>query len=292
MAQNQVVAASNPYSVSHAFKDLLKNRSWVVFVVWAAWLAIEYLALGPFSYVRIPENADINLPARLTFAHDVATHHLGFWAPQWVSGVDRLAQLMGSGLDALSYIFLPGWMAYGLYMFVQRFVASYFSFRLMRDDLGLDLLPSVYVGLAYSLFSHDIFGGISDSFTLYDGLGLPGIPLILWALGRLDRHGIFRGPLIAAALGMAFAWNSGFPIAIFVFPLIIFWFLLISSRRAIRIWACVAAFIAGWLIGSVPYLWATMANAASSHRAHWNASGNQETWMSYVLLPLKIVRDK
>src|SRR5438270_9922743 len=131
MPQNQVVSSSRFERIFTAWNDALQNRAAAVFLLWAAWLSIEYLALGPFSYVRIPENADINLPARLTFAHDVATHHLGFWAPQWVSGVDRLAQLMGSGLDALLYVFLPGWLAHGLYMFAQRFVASYFSFRLM-----------------------------------------------------------------------------------------------------------------------------------------------------------------
>src|SRR5204863_2117260 len=176
-------------------------------------------------------------------------------------------------------------------MFAQRFVASYFSFRLMRDDLELDLLPSLYVGLAYSLFSHDIFGGISDTFTLYDGLALPGVPLILWALGLLNRQKVFRGTLIAAGLGIAFAWNTGFPIAIFTFVLFIFWFLFISSIKTPKIWALLGVFGAGWLVGSMPYFWATLANAAASHRAQWDVSSNQENWVSYALMPMKMARD-
>lgn len=265
---------------------LLQNHPALIFLVWAVWLSAEYLIFGPYSYVRIPDNANINLPARLAFAGAVRAHDLGYWVPAYASGADRLSELMGCQLDSLLYIVLPGWLAHGLFMFLQRFLAGYFCFRLMRDQLRLGLLPSLYAGLAYTLLSHEVYGGPSDNFTLYDGLVLPGLPLILWFLGRLDEQRV-RSFVFALFAGMAFAFVGAFPIAGFAFPVIALWFTFVSPRRTVRFWGMLSIFCIGWLVGTSPYLWATGVNAINSHRS----SGLQVSRLSNLLLAMMLLRD-
>lgn len=270
---------------------VLRNHAAPVFLLWALWLSLESLALGPFSYVRIPENADINLPARLAFAREAANHDVGYWAPHRAGGADRLSQLMACGLDALPYLVLPGWLAHGLFIFTQRFVASYFSFRLARDQLVLGLLPSLYVGLAYSLFSHEVYGGIADGFTLYDGLAVPGVPMILWVLGRLDEARVTRGTVIAAVAGLILALSSGFPIAVFILPLLVLWYALVCPRKSSAIWLFIASFLVGWLVGSIPFLWATLLNASGSQRSAWDVMHLGRRWLPAGMMVLKFARD-
>ncbi len=288
---NRQAPASRASRLIQWLGDVLRKRSGAVFFLWALWLSLEYVALGPFSYVRIPENADINLPARLAFVREVAHHDLGYWAPQRAGGSDRLSQLMACGLDALAFLYLPGWLAYGLVIFTQRFVASYFSFRLARDQLELNLLPSLYVGLAFSLYSHEVFGGIADTFTLYDGLALPGLPLILWLLGRLGERKRLAGMAIAAVAGVFLALSSGFPIALFVVFLVVVWFAVIRPATNRSIWLFVSAFIAGWIAGSGPYLWAMYLNAGGSQRGQWDVTQLKGQLLSHGIIASRFARD-
>lgn len=277
---------ANMNKVRSWVRVLLEQRAALLFLLWAVWLSLEYFVLGPYSYVRIPENANINLPARLAFARDFSSHNLGYWVPAYATGADRIGELMGTDLDSLLFLFLPGWLAHGFFMFLQRFIAGYFCFRLMRDEFGLDLLPSLYAGMAYTLLSHELYGGPSDNFTLYDGLVVPGLPLVLWFLERLDQKRV-RSFLFALLAGMAFALVGAFPIAGFVFPVIVFWFAFVSPKRTVAYWTVLAMFCLGWLVGTMPFLWATGLNAVNSHRS----SGLQASRLSNLLLVMMLLRD-
>ena len=43
----------------------LSGHIFVVFLLWASWLALEYLVFGPFSFVRIWDNGESYVPARI-----------------------------------------------------------------------------------------------------------------------------------------------------------------------------------------------------------------------------------
>lgn len=272
-------------------EHILRHRSGTVFVLWAVWLSLEYVALGPFSYVRIPENADIHIPARLALARDFAHHDLGYWVPQRAGGGDRLSQLMACNIDALVFLYLPGWLAYGLIMFVQRFVAGYFSFRLARDQLVLGLLPSLYVGLGYSLYSHDVFGGFADTFTLYDCLALPSLPLLLWLLGRLHERRRPTGIAVAAGAGILLALTSGFPLTLFVIFLVVIWFAVIRPANSRSIWLYVSALTVGWIVACAPSLWPMYLNAGGSQRAQWDVTQLRGQLVSEGLTTFRVARD-
>ena len=109
-------------------------------------------------------------------------------------------------MDVLLFAITPDWLAYGLFMWIQRFVAGYFSYRLLKDSLELGTLPSLYGGFAYSLFAQATFDfTYSAGFNLYDGLALPGLPFLLWALDRMELARKYR-PFFrqASALSLPF----------------------------------------------------------------------------------------
>ena len=98
----------------------------VLFLVWATWLAFPYFGLGPDSYVRIQDNADIGLPLRVSLRTTTPSHLKSAWNPLPVAGVDQMGSV--ADVDAWLFSVLPGWFAYGLVMFAQRLIAGYFTF--------------------------------------------------------------------------------------------------------------------------------------------------------------------
>src|SRR6266404_3394663 len=110
---------------------------------------------------------------------------------------------------------MPGWLAYGLLMICQRFVAGYFLYRLLRDELALPPWAAVYGGLTYALYSQDGVNQCWQGFDLCDGLALPGIPATIWALARIDEILGHTRWIVAATLGAVIGLTSIFPYALF-----------------------------------------------------------------------------
>ena len=234
----------------------------VLFLLWALWLALEHFAFGPLSYVRSTDNGDSSLPAHIS-----ATHmHFSFWAEQWASGADRNAQYCIEGL-LLPFMLLPGWLAYGAIMFAQRFIAGYFSFRLASEHLNMAPWPGLFSALSFSLFFQPSQNG-STGFTLYDGFGLPAIPLVLWLLGRAARTKLSRAVCYATIAGALLGVASHLVLSIFIAPLVLIWFALVDVQKSPRFWAVVALFGVIWCALSLPLIIGVLANGPLSPRSH------------------------
>src|SRR5262245_15590712 len=131
-----------------------KRRSLTVYLVWSLWLAVPYFGFGPASYVRIHDEGDSDVPNHLAIADATVHGDFGYWNPRSLSGVDRSTSFgYGFRLQTALFAFMPGWLAYGLFKWIQRFAAGYFMFSLLNESVGLSLLPSLYAGFAYSLHS-------------------------------------------------------------------------------------------------------------------------------------------
>ena len=116
---------------------LLAGRPALLFLAWSLWLALEYIGLGPLSYVPLADHGENNLPARLATALAWQDGGIGFWFPQALMGADRLAMGFQNKSDLLLFFLLPGWLAHGLILWAQRFVAGYFMFRLLAERFGV-----------------------------------------------------------------------------------------------------------------------------------------------------------
>jgi hypothetical protein len=172
--------------------------------LWSLWLAFEFLFLGSSSFVRLWDEADSYLPARISVAQRLLAGDLGYLNPLWVSGTDILASGLTPLLDTLFFTFLPGWLAYGIFMWLQRFVAGYFTYRLLKDSLNLKILPSLFGGFAYSLFAQ-------STFDFNHSAGLPSIRWIgaAWNTICIVGAGSHRsGQEVPSICLCNRAWNS------------------------------------------------------------------------------------
>jgi hypothetical protein len=239
----------------------------LLFFLWAAWLSAEYGVLGPNSYVRLHNTGDIDLPRLIALPMNASGGQLGYWAPQGACGNDRGAQQGGTNdIRAIPFLLLPGWLAYALFTLMQRFVAGYFMFRLVRDELVVSFWPAIYAALGYALFAQEWWNHAWAGFTVYDGLIVPGFPFSLWALSRI-RSGRWRSSAFWAVGAGAFMASTGsLVLSMFLFPLVLFWFAVLAPRRSLGFWAFVALFAAVWGVLAIPVILPSILAAQYSNR--------------------------
>jgi hypothetical protein len=264
----------------------LATKPALIFLVWSFWLAAEYLVFGSSSYVRIHDNGDATLPMLL--AH-VPPHGLP-WNFLALCGLDGWA--WGIQLTNVVFYFLPGWLAYGLFTWAQRFIAGYFMHRLLKDTLNLSLLPGLFAGLVYSLFSQPSNNASWAGFTLYDTLGLPGLPLLIWTLYRLMNSGGWWWLPGGLLLGMAFGICSPYAFAPFIFMACVSWVFLAPPQKPLRLLLLAGLLIFGCALVNFPTLWASSSNAPLSHRAAWTPNPAQaRSWLGNLQFGWGFVAD-
>jgi hypothetical protein len=236
----------------------------LIFTLWALYLSFPYWGLGGASYVRIHDVGDSHIPARLA----LVSQQWGWWNPLALCGVDG-GTSKPLGPESLLYFVMPGWLAYGLFMALQRFVAGYGTYLLLRRMVKLDQGPCMAAGLFYALFPQETNNVAWAGFTIYDGLGVPGLPLFLLGLHALSSTRPVMCCLGAAALGGFLAATAGYVFAPFIFAMIGFWFVFIQPQTSLRFWSIMPVMALGWLIVSLPFVWVGLLHAPWSHRALW-----------------------
>ena len=270
----------NGYVISlvERVRDFFVNNTWAIFFLWALWLSLEYFCLGPFSYLRIHDWGDSTLPMRLGVIHEFLDNGFNHWSNIAVCGLDRLG---ATGpflqIELLFYLTLPAWLACGLITFLQRFIAGYFTYRLCKDYLKLNELPSLVAGLVYS----------TSFFYFQSGLmGEAGFPFILWSLEYIcERDKKNTSYILAFLLGIFVLFSSSFALSIpFMLPMALAWFVLVRRKYSFRFLSLFTIFSITLLIGEIPIIWAFLVNGPLSHRADWNFTaplwGN--LWMTWI----------
>jgi len=256
---------------------LLQFGKWVsshpgtFFLLWSLWLSFLYFGLGPLSFVFMHDTGDSALPYRVALANAVAKGAWGYWDPQKVSGIDTLSMLVSPFQpDILLLALLPTWLAYGLITWAQRFMAGYFTFRLLTDSIKLDSGPAFYAGLAYSLYSQASINGHWAGFTLDNGfLCEAGLPFILWGLSGLDT-GKKLSYLYAVLLGLFFSSTAWLVNAAFLLPMIFFWHFIVLRTYDRGSFLLPVVFTLSWAVSSLPFIYALAVNVPLSHRADWS----------------------
>lgn len=260
--------------ISRIYQSFVRNK-WCIFLLWSLWLTLEYFGLGPFSYFLVHDWGDSVLPMRLGLVREFFDNGFSYWTNTAACGLDRLAS---TGpffqVDNLFLLTLPGWSACALVAFLQRFLAGYFTYRLCRDYLKLDELPSLVAGLAYSIcffyFQSSLMGGA-------------GFPFILWSLERISERKKVTGYIFAVLLGLFVLFSSSFVLSIpFMLPMVLAWFVLVRRKYSFHFLSLFAVFSATLLAGEIPYIRALLVNAPLSHRADWDLAARGDPWMSQL----------
>ncbi len=275
-----------------SFPPSMLRSPGLLFLLWAMWLASPYLLFGADSYCRWHDNAD-SLLALLQTNASVGVSGVGqWWNALIVGGQDALSSLQFPVLVQWLFIPIPGSLAYGLIMGCQRFLAGYFLYRLLRDELAVVPWAAVYGGLTYALFSQSAINDGWQGYNLLDGFSLPGIPATVWALARIDLQRRPSRWIAAAGLGVLVALGQTFPLAIFYFVGYFVWFAAVKPRKDLGFWALFVVFTIGWLLTAALPIWGSMLTAPLSQRTSWNVAidpmGDENR---YSRMALSLMRD-
>jgi len=226
----------------------------------AFWLSLEYVALGPFSWMYGYSAGLETIPVYLGLAKSGSTFSL--WAPFLAGGLDRLS-FWGSAdplnLEPILFPVLPPWLANGVHMFVQRFVAIYFTARVCDEDLGLDRTRSTLAGVLHGCFSY---------FTAGEMMALPAVPLLVWGLRRMPNFR--RWGILAVLAGVGFSVFTSFTQSLpYLLVFTLGWFFIVMRECSLRLYMVVALFFLALGVVESPHLVAVLFNAPTSHRALW-----------------------
>lgn len=269
-----------------------------IFILWSIFLSFEFWGFGESSYVKIPDAGDSMLASLIAARSNLQDNEAGDWNPNLLGGVDRASQGESLGLIDSFFLILPGWLAYGLLMFLQRFIAGFFTHRLLTRHLGVSPVFALSAGLFFALFSQNQINLQFDGFTVYDGLGSPALPLIIYSLGELAKstaRSFYLPLLLSFGVGALASASSNFVLTVFFLPLIAGWFVFVRPRSNFAL-LVFFAFTAGWgLFESKEFLAAFLLSPASQRTLRSSCTGvNVFTdlasfFRTYVITPVNLV---
>ena len=190
----------------------IKEKKYLLFLLFAIWVGLEYIGVGPFSYIRIHDTGDGAIPGYILFSKSIFKYGMTYWNQYTVCGIDRFAN--GPDifhLNTLLFSIFPGWLAYQTLVLLQLFIASYFTYRLCRDVLKLEEIPSIYAGIFFPLFFDEL---------ICFSVGIAGFPLLLWGIEKIYTGKQKTKYLYIIILGVLYSLSSSFAgVLPFILPL-------------------------------------------------------------------------
>ncbi len=243
-------------------RGLLISLAWTVVMSAGLWVR------GEMSFAELTDCVDSLIPGKqfLSLMKDYSG-----WVP-WAGGTDVWAHSLIVPLDwpLFHWLKLPVIPVVGLIFFLQRWLACWGTYLLV-SRLGASFVPAMAAGGIYSIFYPVHFAHIRFlGFTLFDGLFLPALPLILFWLGDPPRHRLEQAGRLAAVFLLAS--SSVFLYGLYLLPFWFAWFLWIEPRREKTVWVTLATYLgvvlAAW---ALPFL-ASLRGYPFSHRNGWSGS--------------------
>jgi len=240
----------------------IKEKKHLLFILFTVWIGLEYIGAGPFSYIRIHDTGDSTIPLYLSFVQNIFKYGMTYWNQYSVCGIDRFAN--GPDifhLNTLLFLIFPGWIAYQILVLGQLFIASYFTYRLCRDVLKLEEIPSIYAGIFFPLFFDEL---------ICFSLGIAGFPLLLWGIEKIYNKEEKTKYLYIIILGILYSLSSSFTgVLPFTLSLALLWFIFVRRKYSFKFLIFFAIFCFSTVIWHIPTILALLKNAPLSHRAFW-----------------------
>lgn len=265
--------AGSGHLKAHAPSGSWHERPWVpvvALVVLAVVLSAPYWAFGQDSYIRIHDCADGLLSYKVMLA-DAPGSIISREVIGPLLSTDHWASDSVFNVDSLLFVLLPSWLAYGLTMFLQRFLAGMFSFRLLRDAFDVPAAPAYWGAFLFAAFFQPFVSESYAGFTLYDGLLLPSLPLILWLVWVTRRSSRRARFVWCAAIGVWIAVSGLYAFAPYVLLVVFGWTLVVYRREHRLAESVIAVMVIGgvWALAEAPALLSAILASATSHRADW-----------------------
>ncbi len=226
------------------------------------WLVLEYIILGPYSYMETTDGLGGSIPVIIALKNEFLNHGFTYWVNHSSGGADRLSGGLSYGNSFfLLLLFLPAWLAAQIQVLVNTFISGYFTYRIARDHLKLSDQTSLFAGVAYALFRYESLGIIS---------GFSIIPLLIWLLDTLVGQ---RQPkrkfawLWVALIGLLYSYTSPMAqIVPYALPFFMLWFIIVRPQKSLYFWAYFVLFVVVVLAPQLPDIAAIMTGMTLSSR--------------------------
>jgi len=241
----------------------IKENKLLFFLLFTIWVGLEYIGAGPFSYIRIHDTGDSTIPLYLSFVQNIFKYGMTYWNQYSVCGFDYLSAAGTEifHLNSLLFLIFPGWIAYQILVLLQLFIASYFTYRLCRDILKLEEIPSIYAGIFFPLFFDELIAF---------SLGIAGFPLILWGIEKIYNGTKKTKYLYIIILGSLFSLSSSISTTLpFTISIALLWFIFVRRKYSLKFLFFFAIFCFSTVIWYIPTVLALLKNAPLSHRVFW-----------------------
>lgn len=244
-------------------EEIIKSK-YLLFAIVALWLGLEFVVLGPFSYIRIGDNLDHFIPGFVSMKEYFLENGITYWFPQIGLGIDRLSVNATYFHIANAFFFIfPPWLAYQIILLLSLFGGGYFTYRLCKDSLNLSELSSMYAGLAFAASFALARNDIIPFF-----LGISILPFALWAIELMYKKTGNVKYLLAILLGTVFSFFSSISITLpFTLVAVLLWFIVVRRKFSFSLICLLSIFGLCAIVWQVPAIWALLSNAPLSSRA-------------------------
>jgi len=226
----------------------------VVLAAGLAWLALEFVVLGPYSVLPTGDNGDIFLPQFLSLAAD--------GAPAWdrfsLMGSDAITEGANTTVNLTLYSLLPGWAAYQLQVIAAILAAGLGVFDLARRALGLNPWAAIFAGLAFAT---------AHPFGMLVAGAAAWTPALIALADRLVAARFSWWRLALVALAVAWMSETAYLSRLIPFPsaVVAAWFVFVRRPARWWGWGVVAAVMAAPLLFRYDEIRAFAAMAPLSH---------------------------
>ena len=154
-------------------------------------------------------------------------------------------------------------------MFAQRFIAGYFTFRLLKDRLGQASWHRCAPGVCMRLRTDRPSTRPGPASLCTTGSPLPAFRCSCGGSTTSAGWSFGRRLAVAAGLGLLLGFTSHYFFAVFVVAAVVLWLFVRRRTSAGGPMLVVILFALAWAVTEAPAVWGSLLNAAQSHRADW-----------------------
>jgi len=226
---------------------------------------LPFVALGPYSFVRVHDNGDTVLPYLINLANQAEIWGgSGFWSwfPFQAAGVPTFTQGFINLYQIPFFIFLPDWLAYQVLVLTHGALAGLCLYKLLREAFGVvpetaGWFAAVYAVLGYKL---GMIMNLPNAWTF-------PLVYIFWRFSK--SHGLYLQTAFCLGIGVAFGViASSFFLISFHF-LTVCVLLVVLATSIVRGLILAAFFFVGLLAGNAPEITSLLSVSSDAHRSNW-----------------------
>ncbi|MBZ0265850.1 DUF6044 family protein [bacterium] len=193
-------------------------------ILWATFLSSSYYILGRDSYIEMHDNGDSNFPISYYAEHNIYDDSSSLWSNR-VLGGGPASPFSLNYFEYMNWVGVDPQVTLIILVFLQRFLAAFFTFLLLYRFFGLSPIPAFIAGLVFSLNSNP------QSYVIYHSLGVPGLSLIIYVfLTLLNKRTTILTLLFSLILGIFIAIHGSIIYLLHMYAIIFFWLYFIEKK--------------------------------------------------------------